>query len=376
MKLLFNLKKALQKALKSLYTCDIPLEKVTCTPTEKNYEGTYTFPMFRLAGQLKMAPEVVAKQVGEWLMAETPWVASYQVVKGFLNLCLTRQAWQEMLGDFDDDLRSSAPSTGRNVVVEFSCPNTNKPLHLGHLRNNFIGTALTNILRECGHTVHRVNLINDRGIHICKSMVAYQLFGEGKMPADAGMKGDHFVGHYYVLFDKEYQRQLTSLTEELGSKEKAAQEAPIMRAAQEMLTQWEAGDEEVRALWGKMNQWVYEGLDATYARTNTTFDRVDYESETYLLGKKVVTEGIEKGVFQKHEDGSVWADLQAAKLDKKLLLRSNGTTIYITQDMGTIDSRHEAYHFDAHIYVVGNEQRLPLRRAVQDPQETGAPLRR
>lgn len=356
MKLVHKLKKGIRDALHSVYKYDISWEVIVISPTEKKFEGTYTFTTFPLAGKLGSSPEKIAFEVGDWLLAQSAYVASYQVVKGFLNLTLSPAGWQEMVSEAHADLDRRMERTGEKMVIEFSSPNTNKPLHLGHLRNNFLGSALSNILEEVGHTVYKVNIINDRGIHICKSMVAYQLFGEGATPASMGMKGDHFVGHYYVLFEKAYQKEIAMLTEKLGSREQAKQEAPIMLAAQKMLEKWEADDQEVRTLWKKMNDWVYDGFEVTYKRTGTTFDKFYYESNTYLLGKEVVAEGLGKGIFEKRADGSVWADLAAANLDEKLVLRSNGTTVYITQDMGTIDQRYEEYQFDQHIYVVGSEQ--------------------
>ena len=356
MNLSYQLKKSIAEALQSIYDRDFLPEKLHLSPTEKNFEGTHTLTTFSLAGSLKSSPQEVAEKVGQWLVEHGDWVVKYQVVKGFLNLTLSDTAWQRVVESLEEALMYQSAPTGKHVVVEFSQPNTNKPLHLGHLRNNFLGTALSNILEAAGDKVERVNIMNDRGIHICKSMIAYERFGKGRTPASEGMKGDHFVGHYYVLFEKEYQREIQALVEGGVDREQAKKEASIMLAAQAMLEKWEAGDAEVVALWKRMNGWVFEGFEVTYKRTDTTFDKIYYESDTYLLGKKVVREGLEKGIFEKRKDGSVWIDLEDKKLDHKLVLRSNGTTVYITQDMGAIDQRYEAYTFDEHIYVVGSEQ--------------------
>lgn len=351
-----TLKRSIAHGLKAVYKIDISLKEIILSPTDKNFQGNYTFTTFPYAGRAKVAPKAMAEALGQYLIAQEELVPSYQVVKGFLNLTLADKAWTEILNETTDALDAAHSKTGKSMVVEFSSPNTNKPLHLGHLRNNFLGSALANILEEVGHTVHKVNIINDRGIHICKSMVAYQRFGEGRTPTSEGIKGDHFVGHYYVLFNKAYKKEVSDLLKQGKTTEQAEQQAPIMQATRALLLAWEAGDHAVRALWEKMNEWVYEGFKKTYDRTNTTFNKLYYESKTYLIGKEVVKEGLKKGVFQSREDGSVWVDLADVKLDQKLLLRSDGTTVYMTQDMGNVDQRYEAFDFAQHIYVVGSEQ--------------------
>ncbi|MEM7362144.1 MAG: arginine--tRNA ligase [Bacteroidota bacterium] len=356
MQVAYELKRSIVDGLKANYAIDVPLEKIILSPTEKNFEGNYTFTTFPLKSQLNVSPPSIAEKLGAYLIEKNDLVAHYQVVKGFLNLTLSDKGWIAMAKQAVDDLQTEWVKTNERIVVEFSQPNTNKPLHLGHLRNNFLGTSLSNILEATGHTVDRINIMNDRGIHICKSMVAYQRFGENRTPTSEGMKGDHFVGHYYVLFEKAYQEEIKTLTQKLGDVERAKREAPIMVLAQKTLEKWEAGDTEVVALWKRMNEWVIAGFEVTYKRTDTTFDKVYYESDTYLLGKKVVNEGLERGILKKKKDGSVWVDLEEKKLGEKLVLRSNGTTVYITQDMGAIDERHETFNFDKHIYVVGSEQ--------------------
>ena len=276
-------------------------------------------------------------------------------MNGFLNITLTDQIWLERLKYVEKGISFSA-AQGKKVLVEFSSPNTNKPLHLGHLRNNFLGHAMAEILKAVGHEVHKVDLVNDRGIHICKSMQAYTQFGQGETPTTAGIKGDHLVGKYYVKFDQEYKKQVAALTQKLGNVQQAEKEAPLMKSVQTMLQQWEAGDTAVLALWKKMNSWVYEGFAATYKQIGIVFDRTYYESQTYLLGKGIVKEGLQKGVFYKKQDGSVWVNLTEAGLDEKLVLRADGTSVYMTQDMGTADLRYQDYHFDEFVYVVGNEQ--------------------
>ena len=355
-----NLSKKLQKSIKealfALYQYDCGLDKLKLSPTERGYKGTHTLMLFAMAGMMKIGPLELGSAIGDWLVKNSDLVLGYEVVKGFLNLTLRDKAWDYLLEEVAEGLSYKSSKSGRRILVEFSQPNTNKPLHLGHLRNNFLGTALSNILMEVGHDVSRVNIMNDRGIHICKSMIAYERYGKGQTPESTGMKGDHFVGHYYVLFEKVYKEEVARLREKVGD-ERARKQAPIMCAAQEMLAKWESGDKAVCALWKKMNAWVFKGFDLTYKRSGTFFDKIDYESDTYLLGKEVVKEGLRGGIFQKREDGSVWIDLRDVKLGEKLLLRGNGTTVYMTQDMGLIDSRYETYHFDKHIYVVGNEQK-------------------
>mmetsp|Transcript_10485 Transcript_10485/g.24292 ORF Transcript_10485/g.24292 Transcript_10485/m.24292 type:complete len:539 (-) Transcript_10485:899-2515(-) len=299
----------------------------------------------------------MAVQLGEWLKVHSVLVAGFNVVKGFLNLVVTDRVWLKQLEAVSNHAHfGQVPPNGKKVVIEFSSPNTNKPLHLGHLRNNFLGHAVAELLKASGYEVYKVNLVNDRGIHICKSMVAYQHFGQGATPATAGVKGDHFVGSYYVKFNQIYKEQVAALTEQLGDRGRATREAPILLEAQQMLQKWEQGDETVRALWQTLNAWVYQGFEATYQQLGIAFDKTYYESETYLLGKQVVEEGLSKDILYKKEDGSVWADLTQEGLDHKLVLRADGTSVYLTQDLGVADLRYVHYHFDRSIYVVGNEQ--------------------
>lgn len=348
---------AIQQALQQTYGLVVPLQELSLQPTRKEFEGSHTFVTFPWAKPCRQQPAEVAQKLGQWLKAQRTLVAAFNVVQGFLNLTIADHVWLARLEAIGRDPSfGTLPANGQHVVIEFSSPNTNKPLHLGHLRNNFLGHAVAELLKAVGYNVHKVNLVNDRGIHICKSMVAYQHFGHGETPATAGIKGDHLVGQYYVKFDQVYKAQVAALTEGLGDPAKAAKEAPILLAAQQMLQAWEQGDAKVRALWKQMNDWVYEGFEATYQQIGITFDKTYYESDTYLLGKKVVEEGLAQGIFSKHADGGVWADLTEEQLDHKLVLRADGTSVYITQDLGVADLRYQDYQFDKSIYVVGNEQ--------------------
>jgi arginyl-tRNA synthetase len=352
-----ELKQSLQAALQTTVNITLPLATVDIQPTRKEFEGDYTFITFSLASICQLVPAVIAEKVGRWLKQETSLVKSYNVVQGFLNISLQDHCW---LGSFQQlyskEQPANYPSNGKKVVIEFSSPNTNKPLHLGHLRNNFLGHSLSKMLQAAGYEVYKVNLINDRGIHICKSMVAYQQWGQGKTPESTGLKGDHLVGKYYVLFEQAYKEEVASLVRKDVDPSKAAQEAPIMQAAKKMLQQWEADDPSVRALWQQMNSWVYAGFEATYEQIGIQFDKIYYESETYLLGKQVLAEGLSKGVFYQEPDGSIWIDLQSEGLDKKLLLRSDETAVYITQDLGTADLRYHDFKPNQLVYIVGNEQ--------------------
>ena len=325
--------------------------------TRREFEGDYTLVVFPLLKASRKSPEATATEIGDALVADSE-IASYNVVKGFLNLSLRRDFWNEKLAEIAADKRYGfGEPTGRTIMVEFSSPNTNKPLHLGHIRNNLLGYSVSEILKANGNTVIKANLVNDRGIHICKSMLAWLKYGNGETPASSGMKGDHLVGKYYVEFDKHYKAEVKQLVEEQHmSEEEAKHKAPIMQEAQEMLRRWEARDSEVYGLWQKMNGWVYEGFDATYAALGISFDKVYYESQTYLLGKELVEEGLKKGVFYRRPDNSVWIDLRNDGLDEKLLLRGDGTSVYMTQDLGTAFRRFEDNKLDAMIYVVGNEQ--------------------
>ena len=325
--------------------------------TRKEFEGDYTLVTFPLLKLSHKSPEVTANEIGARIVADNPQIAAFNVIKGFLNLSLSPAFWIDRFGEIAADVSfgDTAP-TGRTIMIEYSSPNTNKPLHLGHIRNNLLGYSVAQILKANGHNVIKVNLVNDRGIHICKSMLAWQLYGGGETPASTGMKGDHLVGKYYVEFDKHYKAQIKELVSQGMSEDEAKKKAPIMQQAQEMLRRWEAKDPEVYKLWQMMNGWVYEGFDVTYKALGVDFDKVYYESQTYLLGKSLVQEGLDKGVFFRKEDNSVWIDLTADGLDQKLLLRGDGTSVYMTQDLGTALRRFEENKLDEMIYVVGNEQ--------------------
>ncbi len=325
--------------------------------TRREFEGDYTLVTFPLLRRSRKSPEATANEIGEHIVAHTPEIRSFNVIKGFLNLTLDCAFWQARFAEIAaDDAYGAAPATGRTVMIEYSSPNTNKPLHLGHVRNNLLGYSVARILEANGHTVIKANLVNDRGIHICKSMLAWKLYGGGETPASSGMKGDHLVGKYYVEFDKRYKAQIRELVADGQSEEEAKKNAPILIEAQEMLRRWEAKDPEVYDLWQTMNGWVYDGFDVTYKALGVEFDKVYYESQTYLLGKSIVDEGLRKGVFYRRPDNSVWIDLTGDGLDEKLLLRGDGTSVYMTQDLGTAFRRFEDNRLDDMIYVVGNEQ--------------------
>lgn len=325
--------------------------------TRKEFTGDYTLVVFPLLKRSRKSPDATAAEIGEALAAECPLVESTNTIKGFLNIQLKADFWLEEFRKIAaTEQFGKAPANGKTVMVEYSSPNTNKPLHLGHIRNNLLGYSVSQILEACGYRVIKANLVNDRGIHICKSMLAWQLYGGGETPQSSGMKGDHLVGKYYVEFDKHYKAEVKALVEKGMSEDEAKKEAPIMQQARTMLQKWEAHDPEVYSLWERMNGWVYEGFDATYKAMGVSFDKVYYESQTYLLGKDIVAEGLEKGVFYRREDGSVWIDLTADGLDEKLLLRGDGTSVYMTQDLGTALSRQRDESLDGIIYVVGNEQ--------------------
>lgn len=332
-------------------------QKVQIQKTRREFEGDYTLVVFPLLRDSRKSPDATATEIGEELVGTVAEVASYNVIKGFLNISFTPQFWAERLDQIaaDENFGTSQPN-GKTLMVEYSSPNTNKPLHLGHIRNNLLGYSVSRILEACGNRVIKANLVNDRGIHICKSMLAWQLYGNGETPQSSGEKGDHLVGKYYVEFDKHYKAQVKELVEQGKDEEQAKKEAPLMLQAQQMLRKWEAKDKEVYSLWQTMNGWVYEGFDVTYKALGVTFDKIYYESQTYLLGKELVQEGLDKGVFYRREDGSVWIDLTADGLDEKLLLRSDQTSVYMTQDLGTAFRRFEDNKLDGMIYVVGNEQ--------------------
>ena len=347
---------AARRAAEALYG---PLEgeQLQLQKTRREFEGDYTLVTFPLLRRSRKSPEATATELGTYMKEHNPEISSFNVVKGFLNLVLDGSFWADRFDELaaQEDY-GCQPSTGRTVMIEYSSPNTNKPLHLGHIRNNLLGYSVAQILQANGHRVIKANLVNDRGIHICKSMLAWKLYGDGETPASTGMKGDHLVGKYYVEFDKHYKAQIKELMAEGQSEEEAKKNAPIMREAQEMLRKWEAKDPEVYAMWEMMNGWVYEGFDVTYRALGVDFDKVYYESQTYLLGKSLVEEGLRKGVFYRRPDNSVWIDLRADGLDEKLLLRGDGTSVYMTQDLGTAYRRFEDNRLDDMIYVVGNEQ--------------------
>ena len=332
-------------------------DNIQIQKTRKEFEGDYTVVVFPLLRASKKSPEATATELGEKIVASTPEIKSFNVIKGFLNLVVDASFWAQRFAEIvEAENYGMAEPSGRTIMIEYSSPNTNKPLHLGHIRNNLLGYSVATILKANGHNVIKVNLVNDRGIHICKSMLAWQLYGGGETPESSGMKGDHLVGKYYVEFDKHYKAEIKELMAEGMSEEEAKKKAPIMLQAQEMLRKWEAKDPAVYSLWERMNGWVYEGFDVTYKALGVDFDKVYYESQTYLLGKSLVEEGLQKGVFFRKEDNSVWIDLEADGLDQKLLLRGDGTSVYMTQDLGTALSRFEENKLDDMIYVVGNEQ--------------------
>ncbi len=347
---------AVMASVEALYGA-VDKSQLQLQKTRKEFEGDFTLVTFPLLKLSRKSPEATANEIGEHIVANTPQISSFNVIKGFLNLVLAPAFWAECFKEIaaTENYGDAAPS-GRTIMIEYSSPNTNKPLHLGHIRNNLLGYSVAQILKANGHNVIKVNLVNDRGIHICKSMLAWQLYGQGETPASSGMKGDHLVGKYYVEFDKHYKAQIKELVAEGMSEDEAKKKAPIMLQAQEMLRKWEAKDKEVYDLWQTMNGWVYDGFDVTYKALGVDFDKVYYESQTYLLGKSLVQEGLDKGVFFRKEDNSVWIDLTADGLDQKLLLRGDGTSVYMTQDLGTALSRFEENKLDDMIYVVGNEQ--------------------
>lgn len=344
-------------AVKALYGTEPVPGLIQTQPTRKEFEGDVTLVVFPLLKTSRKAPEATAEEIGRWLKENVARIAGYNVVKGFLNIKLSGSYWAEVLsGIASDPDFGQLPSTGKTVMVEFSSPNTNKPLHLGHIRNNLLGWSISQLLKACGHNVMRVNLVNDRGIHICKSMLAWLKCGNGVTPESSGMKGDHLVGDFYVKFNDLFKAEVKELVAGGMSEEDAEKNAPILKEAQAMLVKWEQGDPEVVGLWRKMNGWVYEGFDQTYGSLGISFDRTYYESETYKGGKALVEDGLSRGIFFRKEDGSVWCDLTGDGLDQKLLLRGDGTSVYMTQDLGTARQRFEEYNLDEMIYVVGNEQ--------------------
>lgn len=345
------------KAVKNLYNTDLTPADINLQETRKEFEGQVTIVTFPFTRFSKKSPEQTGQEIGAFLQNETAEVAAFNVIKGFLNISLADSYWLDKLNNeiLNDGFGTIVPN-GKKVMVEYSSPNTNKPLHLGHVRNNLLGYAVAQILAAAGYEVIKANLVNDRGIHICKSMLAWQKFGNGETPETSGLKGDHLVGKYYVIFDKEYKKQIDELKAAGQTEDEAKKNAPLIKEAQQMLQQWEQGNESVINLWRTMNGWVYAGFDETYKKLGVSFDKYYYESNTYLLGKDIIEEGLQRGVFFKKEDGSVWIDLTAEGLDQKLVLRADGTSVYITQDLGTAQLKYNDFHMDESIYVVGNEQ--------------------
>ena len=350
---------AVAKAVKELYGVEADAASIQPQTTKKEFEGNLTIVVFPWVKAARKSPEAVGTEIGNWLVDNEPAVDRFNVIKGFLNIVIEPSFWSSVLSHIAvDEKWGITPVTDASplAMVEYSSPNTNKPLHLGHLRNILLGYSLSQILAACGNRVVKTNIVNDRGIHICKSMLAWQKWGEGATPESTGKKGDHLIGDYYVLFDKHYREQVKELMESGLSEDEAKAQAPLILEAREMLRKWEAKDPEVRGLWQKMNEWVYAGFDATYQRMGVGFDKIYYESDTYLEGKELVLKGLEEGIMERHDDGSVWADLTADGLDNKLLLRADGTSVYMTQDIGTAKLRYRDYPIDKMIYVVGNEQ--------------------
>ena len=367
MKIESRISEAVLAAVKELYGQDVPESMIQLQKTKSEFEGNLTLVVFPFLKMSKKKPEDTAQELGEYLLAHCNVISKFNVVKGFLNLVIAPAAWIALLNDINADERfGEKPITDASplVMVEYSSPNTNKPLHLGHVRNNLLGWSLAKIMEANGNKVVKTNIVNDRGIHICKSMLAWQKWGNGATPESTGKKGDHLIGDYYVAFDQHYRAECKALAEQFRAEglsedeaeKRAKDEAPLIKEAHEMLVKWEQGDKEVRALWKMMNDWVYEGFDETYKMMGVGFDKIYYESDTYLEGKAKVEEGLKKGLFFRKPDGSVWADLSDEGLDQKLLLRADGTSVYMTQDIGTADMRFKDYSIDQMIYVVGNEQ--------------------
>ena len=359
MNIINSLTQTISQALEALYGIAQPADSIVLQATRREFSGDYTLVVFPYVKQARKSPEAVGQEIGDYMTQHLPLVSGYNVIKGFLNFEVADSYWLQFVAEKTEDsrfgLQESVPNSSP-VVVEYSSPNTNKPLHLGHIRNNLLGWSVSQLIAATGVEVKKVNLVNDRGIHICKSMLAWQRYGGGETPENTGMKGDHLVGKYYVEFDKHYKEEVKSLMESGVEEEQAKKEAPLMIEAQQMLKRWEEGDTEVRALWEKMNGWVYTGFDETYRRLGVGFDKVYYESQTYLLGKELVQKGLDMGVLFRKEDGSVWCDLTGDGLDQKLLLRRDGTSVYMTQDLGTALLRHNDFGAERLIYVVGNEQ--------------------
>ncbi|QFQ12803.1 arginine--tRNA ligase [Pseudoprevotella muciniphila] len=362
-----ELRRSTQAALKTLYGAEVTTDQIQLQKTQRQFTGHLTIVVFPFLRLSRKKPEETGTDIGNYLKEQTGLVADFNVVKGFLNLVISPSAWISLLNDIAADAKYGITAAGSDaplVMIEYSSPNTNKPLHLGHVRNNLLGWAVSQIAEACGNKVVKTNIVNDRGIHICKSMLAWLKYGNGETPDTSGKKGDHLIGDYYVAFDKHYRAEVAELTEKFtaegmdaeSAKARAEKESPLMQEARAMLLKWEQGDKEVRDLWQKMNAWVYAGFDETYKALGVSFDKIYYESDTYLQGKSLVERGLEEGLFFRKEDGSVWADLSGDGLDEKLLLRADGTSVYMTQDIGTAKMRYEDFPIDRMIYVVGNEQ--------------------
>lgn len=345
------------QAVRELYGADLPESQVTLQETRKEFEGHITVVVFPVTRFSKKSPEQTGTDIGTWLQENVSEIADFNVIKGFLNIRLSDQYWIDLVNtQLVSPTFGTFPANGKKLMVEYSSPNTNKPLHLGHIRNNLLGYSVAEILKSYGYEVVKANLVNDRGIHICKSMLAWQKYGNGETPESSGLKGDHLVGKYYVIFDKEYKKEIDTLKEQGQTEEEAKKNAPLIKEAQAMLQKWEANDAEVIQLWKTMNGWVYAGFEQTYKQLGVDFDKFYYESDTYLLGKDIIQEGLDKGVFFKKEDNSVWIDLTDEGLDQKLVLRGDGTSVYITQDLGTAQLKYDEFQMNESIYVVGNEQ--------------------
>ncbi len=375
MSIVNTIKPLVTSALKKLYGAEISEKELTINTTKQEFEGDYTIVLFSFVKQLKKSPEQLGNELGEALIKNNPeFFKSFNVIKGFLNLVISDDYWANFLQvNYNNKQFGYDIPKNEKVMVEYSSPNTNKPLHLGHLRNIFLGWSIAQILKQCGYDTIKSCIVNDRGIHICKSMIAWQLFGNGATPGSTSIKGDHFVGDYYVKFNEEHKRQMAALIEKGIGKEEAEKEAPIMKATQQMLLDWEAGKPEVMELWNKMNGWVYEGFDTTYKRIGADFQKMYYESNTYLLGKQFVEEGLQQGVFFKKEDGSVWIDLTAEGLDEKLVLRKDGTSVYITQDLGLAQQKYDEFNYNQSIYVIADEQNYHMKVLKLILQKLGKP---
>ncbi|MBA2328128.1 MAG: arginine--tRNA ligase [Flavisolibacter sp.] len=361
MSLVELIKEHTAKAIEDLYKIEVFADDLIINQTKPEFEGDYTVVLFALVKKLRKAPEQLGQEIGEQVISSSSLFTSFNVIKGFLNLSVADNHFIDFLTTNVGKEILAAPSQGSRIMVEYSSPNTNKPLHLGHLRNNFLGWSIAEILKATGNEVKKTSIVNDRGIHICKSMLAWQMFANGETPSSTSIKGDHFVGDYYVRFNNELKEEVKGLLHQGVAKEEAEKKAPIMLKTQQMLFDWEQGKPEVISLWKEMNSWVYKGFDETYTRIGSDFDKSYYESETYLLGKEFIEDGLQKGVFYKKEDGSVWIDLTAEGLDEKLVLRKDGTSVYITQDLGLADQKYEEFKYDRSIYVIADEQNYHMK---------------